>query len=313
MTSPARFTPRQIEAFVAAAELNNFTYAARRLNLTPSAVSNLISELELSLGFALFERTTRKITLTPDGREFLPAALSVLRQINLAMAAAADVRNRSVDVVRVAAPLSVASLILPRLIGEYRALKPRSTVRIMDTGVEWLADSVATGDSDLALGPDRTVGADVTCSPLYPTPWVLWCSPDHPLAAKPVLTWSDLIGVELYAAGRDHEHSVAPQLAAYPDALQIAPVQIVGNFSTALGIAAANLGATLSPAYVHELADSFGLVMRRVAEPEIIRFMSLYVPARRPLRSAAGDFRDFLEKRLSAARLDRPDPATRGH
>ncbi len=191
-------------------------------------------------------------------------------------------------------------MILPGLIRDHHALKPRSTVRILDTGVEWLADSVANGDSDLALGPDRTVGADVSCTPLYPSPWVLWCSPDHPLAAKPVLTWGDLKGVELYAAGRDHEHSVAPQLAAYPEALEIAPVQIVDNFSTALGIAAANLGATLSPAYVHDLAKAFGLVMRRVTEPEIIRFMSLYVPARRPLRSAAAEFRDFLDSRLSS-------------
>ena len=56
-----RFTPRQLDAFVAVAELTNFSLAARRLNLTPSAVSNLISVLELTLGFVLFERTTRRV------------------------------------------------------------------------------------------------------------------------------------------------------------------------------------------------------------------------------------------------------------
>jgi DNA-binding transcriptional LysR family regulator len=295
-----RFSPRQLDAFVAAAELNNFTYAARRLNLTPSAVSNLISELELTVGFALFERTTRKVTLTADGREFLPAALAVQRQMSLAATAAADVRNRSVDVIRVAAPLSVACLILPRLIGRYREQHPRSAVRILDTGVEWLADSVATGEADLALGPDRTVGGEVACEALFASPWVLWCSPRHPLAAKSVLTWSDLEGAEFYASGRDHEHSVAPELAGRGIAL-IAPVQIVGNITTALGVAAANLGVTFAPAYVRGLAEPLGLVMRRVVDPEVIRYVSLYAPTRRALSAAALQFHNFLRESLTDA------------
>lgn len=102
--SVPRFTTRQLSAFIAAAQLGNFTLAAGRLNLTPSAVSNLISELEQGIGFTLFERTTRKIALTSDGRKFLPAALGAQRQFTIAAVAATDIASRTVDAVRVAAP-----------------------------------------------------------------------------------------------------------------------------------------------------------------------------------------------------------------
>lgn len=292
--SPPKFTARQLDAFIAAAELSNFSQVALRLNLTPSAVSTTIGELEASLGFVLFARTTRKVTLTPDGREFLPAALAVQQQIKLAATKAADVRNRSVDVVRVAAPLAVAAAILPSIIAAYRVRHPRVVVRIIETGVEWLADQVAVGNVDLALGPDRTVGADVECSPLFPSSWVLWCSPRHPLARKRVLRWRDLQAIEFYAAGRDHEHSVMPYLVGQGVAADLTPTQVVESVLTALGLAAANLGVTFSPDYVKVLARPMGLLMRRVVEPEVIRHMSLYISTSRKSTAAAHEFQQFI-------------------
>ncbi|MBL8642326.1 MAG: hypothetical protein JNK21_00220, partial [Rhodospirillaceae bacterium] len=247
----------------------------------------------------VFERTTRKVVLTADGREFLPSALAVQRQVQQAMITAAEVRDRSVEVVRVAAPLSVAAVILPPLIAEHRARKPRTTVRILDTGVEWLADRVATGEADLALGPDRVVGPDVTCTALYPSPWVLWCTPQHPLAAKKSVTWTELKGTSVFAAGRDHEHSVAPRLTGVSGAELMETVHVVGNVTTALGLAAANLGVTFSPSYIGTLAKSFGLVMRPITEPKVVRHMSLYAPARRALSEAVGLFRAHIEKKLA--------------
>ena len=44
---------------------------------------------------------------------------------------------------------------------------------------------------------------------LFQSPWVLWCSPEHPLAARKVLRWRDLKDHALVAAGRDHERNVA--------------------------------------------------------------------------------------------------------
>ncbi|MDB5456539.1 MAG: LysR family transcriptional regulator [Caulobacter sp.] len=303
-----RFTPRQLEAFIAAAELSNFAAAARRLNLVPSAISSLINELEASLGFSLFERTTRKVTLTAAGRQFLPSALAVQRQIGHAATAAADIRQAVVDIVRVAAPMAIASTVLPKIIARYGLHRPRTVVRVIDTGVEWLADRVAMGEADLALGPDRTVQADIARVELFPSPWVVWCSPAHPFAARTHLTWRDLLDTDVYAAGHDHEHSILPRLPEGSDAARVAPVQVVEYLSTALGMAAAGLGVTFSPDYVEPFARALGLVMRPLIDPVVTRTVCLYAPAQRAPTMAVAEFRSFLERHAADAIASRWAP-----
>lgn len=289
-----RFSPRQLEAFIAVAEMRGFTAAAERLSLTPSAVSQLVTELEAAVGFRLFDRSTRRVVLSAAGREFLASAQAALKHMRLAETAAADVRNRAAGVVRVAAPLVVASVILPRAIKAHAEHYPKVVVRIRDAAVESLVEMIASGDADLALGPDLTTGEDVERTPLFESPWVLWCSPEHPLARKRSLRWSDLRHHALVAAGRDHERSVAQMRQGLPEAERITPIDVVDNISTALGIAAANLAVTVSPAYVEALARPLGLVMKRITGPEVLRRMCLYRPARRVTSPAAEGFAEML-------------------
>jgi DNA-binding transcriptional LysR family regulator len=62
------FTSRQLLAFHLVAEHRNFTRVAEALFLTPSGLSVLVGELERQLGFRLFDRTTRQVVLTAQGR-----------------------------------------------------------------------------------------------------------------------------------------------------------------------------------------------------------------------------------------------------
>lgn len=288
-----RLTLRQLAAFISAAELGNFTQVGRRLNLTASAISNQIAELETTLGFQVFERTTRKVVLTIEGREFLPMAIAIQRQIEAAGNLALDIRNRAIGVVRVAAPLTVAAELLPSLIASFVKANAGLQVRIIDTGVEWLSDRVANGEADLALGPDRIASPDVIAERLFPSPWVAWCAPSHPLAAHESLPWEEALRWTLFLAGRDHEHSVLPLLP--PEiAAAIKPAQIVENVTTALGLASTGLGFTCSPAYLGRLASLMGLVQCRLTDPDITRAMTLYRPQDRRLSPWATAFADHI-------------------
>ena len=289
-----RFSPRQLEAFVTVAELRSFSGAGQRLALTPSAVSQLVAELEGAVGFRLFDRSTRKVAVSSAGRDFLGPAQTALDQLRRADTAAADVRNRATGMVRVAATQALACVVLPAAIKAYRAERPKVVVRIRDAAVEQVVDVVASGDADLGLGPDRTTGSDVARSALLDSPWVLWCPADHRLAAKASLSWRDLRGEPLVAAGRDHERSVAQMRAEQPEGERIVPVEVVDNVTTALGLAAQGLALTLSPAYVGALAEPLGLVMRRVRGPEVMRQVCLYRPVHRTIPPAADGFAEFL-------------------
>ncbi len=168
------------------------------------------------------------------------------------------------------------------------------------TAVDQLVDAVESGEVDLAVGPDRPHGDNVRRDTVIDSLWVLWCSPTHPLAARAALTWADLRETDLVAAGRDHERSVARMHLNAPEGERIRPVDVVDNITTALGMAAEGLAATLAPAYVGVLAEHFGLVSRRVTEPETIRQVCLYHSTTRSLTPAAEAFREFAAERLQA-------------
>lgn len=293
-----RFTLRQLDAFATVAELHSFTDAAQRLGLTAQAVSQLVAELESVLGFRLFDRTTRRVSLSGAGRDFLNSSETVMRHVRAAEGAAADVRNRAAGIVRIGAPLVLASLAVPAAIRAYQALHPKVVVRIRDVTVDGLVDAVASGDVDLAIGPDRAMGPDVVREVIFDSRWVLWCTPDHPLARRRSLRWEDLRGLALVAAGRDHERSVARMHLSAPEAERVTPVDVVDNISTALGIAAQGLAATLAPAYVGVLATSFGLVMRRVTDPETVRNVCLYSTDLRTPAPATYGFAEHLRNWL---------------
>lgn len=295
-----RLTFRQLEAFSAVAELQSFAAASQRLGLTSSAVSQLVAELEATVGFRVFDRSTRRVSLSSAGRDFLPSAQTLLRHVQLAESAAADVRNRAAGVVRIGAPQVLAASVLPRLVKDFRTDRPKVTVRIRDTAVDQLVDAVESGEVDLAVGPDRPHGDNVRRDTVIDSLWVLWCSPTHPLAARAALTWADLRETDLVAAGRDHERSVARMHLNAPEGERIRPVDVVDNITTALGMAAEGLAATLAPAYVGVLAEHFGLVSRRVTEPETIRQVCLYHSTTRSLTPAAEAFREFAAERLQA-------------
>lgn len=310
----SRYTLRQLEAFTSVADALSFTVAADRLGLTPSAVSQLVLEFEAATGFKLFDRSTRHVALSSAGRDFLGSAESVLHHLRLAEVAAADVRDRAAGLVRVAAPMVIASAILPAAIRRYTQSRPKIVVRIRDAAVERLVDLVAQGDVDFAIGPDRPTGDDVQRSSVFESPWVLWCASDHPLARKRLLRWSDLRGQPLVTAGRDHERSVAQMRLNLPEDERIVPIDVVDNVSTALGIAAEGLAATLSPAYVGLWAERrWGLVKRRVIEPEVMRQVCLYRPTRRVTSPAAEGFAEALSDwlRNGPPRKVAPEPRRR--
>ncbi|GAA4353986.1 LysR family transcriptional regulator [Variovorax defluvii] len=292
----SRFTQRQLSAFVAVADVRNFGRAGERLNLSPSAVSQLVSELESAVGFRLFDRTTRSVALSPAGREFHASAKDVLKRIELAQIAADDIRNRAAGVVRVAAPMIMASTALPHAISAYKAIHPKVVIRIRDSAVDALIDKVANAEVDLAVGSDRVIGDQVARHPLFRSAWALWCAAGDPLASREQVSWAALRLQPLVLAGYDHERSIALAHAGGGggENSHVNIVDVVGNISTAFGMAAAGLAVTIAPTYTGSLARTFGLAMCPIAEPPVMQQVCLFHSASRVVSPAAQGFLEHL-------------------
>src|SRR5437899_9846695 len=95
-----------MQAFVAVADLQGFTPAARKLGLSPSGVTRLIAALEEHLGARLLQRTTRSVTLTDVGARYLERIRRILADVEEADGSAREVRNRPRWRLVVSAPVS---------------------------------------------------------------------------------------------------------------------------------------------------------------------------------------------------------------
>src|SRR6478736_999813 len=113
------FTSRQLRAFLLVAERRSFSRAAEAMYLTPSGISVLIRELETQLGFRLFDRTTRHVTLTAQGEAWAPVVRRTLDELRTATATlSARARERQQSITVGAAPLVAANL-LPQAIKNF--------------------------------------------------------------------------------------------------------------------------------------------------------------------------------------------------
>jgi len=117
-----------IVPFVCAADAEGFTAAAVRLNLTSSAVSKSVARLERRFGVVLFERTTRRLTLTDAGRAFHETCTRILAELAEAEAVLAAQKREPVGTVRVALPASFGRLcvvpVLLRFSARYPDVRP---------------------------------------------------------------------------------------------------------------------------------------------------------------------------------------------
>ena len=150
-------TLANLESFVRSAEAGSFSVAARRLSLTPAAVSRNVAIMERNLGVRLFQRTTRKLTLTEAGERFLLAMQDHMQGLLAAIADAATDRGEPAGVLKVSMGLTFgADYILPLLPGflaRYPHIRPdwRFETRQVDLIAEGY-DAAIGGGIDWAPG-----------------------------------------------------------------------------------------------------------------------------------------------------------------
>ena len=108
------------------------------------------------------------------------------------------------------------------------------------------------------------------------------------------ISWAELRHYPLVVAGRDYERTISLTHGEYHANDRITPVEIVENISTAFGMAAEGLGLVIAPAYVGLLGRRFGLVMRPIIQPEVMRQVCLYHSSTRDVSPAAEGFREHL-------------------
>lgn len=174
---------------VTVAETNSFTRAAERCLVVQSALSHQIARLERELGARLFERTSRRVRLTPAGAAFLPAARQCLDAAERAAAevaaAVGEVRGR----LAVGLIPTVAAVDIPGALRDFHQQYPYVRISLRVGASEELVEQVKQGAIEVAfLGlPTTARPQGVHAHELARDRLVAVVAPDHPLAGEPVL------------------------------------------------------------------------------------------------------------------------------
>lgn len=144
-------TLEQLRIFVAVAERQHVTQAARALNLTQSAVSSALAALETRHGVALFDRVGRGIRLNTAGQVFLDEARAVLARAAAAETALADLSGLARGRLSIHASQTIASYWLPPRLAAFHAAHPGIDLDIAIGNTAQVARAVAEGEAELGL------------------------------------------------------------------------------------------------------------------------------------------------------------------
>lgn len=166
---------RDLAAFVAVVEDGGFAEAGRRLGVAPSTLSRTVTRLENLLGLTLMRRTTRSIELTPEGRDLLDAARSILAHTEALTDLAASSENPR-GPLRINAPVPfVLHMLAPRL-AEFHAAYPEVQLTLDMT--DSLVDLIGS-HADIAIRFGPLPDSDMLHRKLGRTPWKLVAAPGY--------------------------------------------------------------------------------------------------------------------------------------
>ncbi len=195
---PGHLDPRLLRAFVTVAEELHFTRAAVRLHTAQQALSRDVRRLERELGAELFVRTTRQVTLTPDGERLLPYARRVLQAQEELLAAFDQARPLLVD-------LNSPGLVTPRrVLHRARELAPgHELMARYESGLTGAAGELLAGRLDASFGRfaglDPALRSGLGHQPVRYEPMAVVLPEDHRLAALAEVPLAELAGETVYA------------------------------------------------------------------------------------------------------------------
>jgi DNA-binding transcriptional LysR family regulator len=239
-------TLANLESFVKSAETSSFSEAARRMALTPAAVSRNVAMLERNLGVRLFQRSTRKLVLTEAGERFLQSIGSNLEALQTAIAEVSSGASEPAGVLKVSLSptfgLTHILPLLPDLLRKYPLIRP-----------EWHFENrpvdLAAEGYDAAIGGGFDLAPGIVARALAPAHIIAVASPNY-MATRtcPIdpSRLSQLDGIVMRSLKTGRVRHWAMRDAAGAEMTALLPATIVVNDPAAMREAARlGLGVTL--------------------------------------------------------------------
>ena len=184
-------TLRQLSCFKQATEHPTFTQAAHSLDMSQPAFSSAIRELEITLGATLFDRSMRRVRLTPAGESVRAQVSWMIATFDQGMEDMLQRLQHQSHVIRIHCIPSASQWIAPYM-AQFQERYPEVQFQLDDMHSDTLAQSISQGDADIAVGLYFDAPAHVELRLVTSDEIVVAVSKHHPLAQQNKLYWRDL-------------------------------------------------------------------------------------------------------------------------
>lgn len=238
-----------VRSFIVLASELNFSRAARRLNITQPPLSRQIRLLEEQLDVTLFERSSRRVALTPAGLAFLHEAQKLVAQGEAAMTAARRAARGSAGSVRVAFVGAATYTFLPDFIARARTMTPQIELELVQ--METAEQMKAINDGEIDLGFSRPLTAQHRLDSLCVArePMMLAVPKTHPLSAHRRIRPAMLNGEPfiMFSPQARYLHDMLTRLIA-EHRIEPRIVQSMTHSQAILSLVSAGIGLAMAPA-----------------------------------------------------------------
>jgi len=284
---------QHIRAFLVVAQTGSFSKAAVALNLSPSALTVQIQQLEDWLGVALLERSPRHVALTSAGQSALLPMEKLLLDLDNIVSASRDLASLRRGVVTIAALPSLCAGALPPLLKQFREQFPGVEVRLRDVVAQRIDTLVRDGEVDFGLGVRARMSHGLEFQTVLEDRLSLFIPADHSLARRRSVKLSELTAEPIILTGRDSSvRELVEQLFADAQ-LPLSPGLEANYMSTVLALVRQGLGVSLLPESADDGRDD--LVKVPVDHPGVTRQIGLITRTGQAMAPAAQRFIDMLQ------------------
>ena len=279
----------QLKSFVRVAERENFTRAAEDLGLSQSALSRSIARLESDLGQPVFERQSRKVTLTQAGTILLGRAQQILTMLEDTKAEISD--DGETGTIRLAAIPTIAPFFLPGLLKQFSEKFPKASVVVQEDTTENTLRRCSQGEIDLAILALPISAKYLEYEELFDEELLLVLPNEHPLADKKQVVIEDVEAFPFVLLGE--AHCLSEQVISFCRQKSFQPISVekTSQLATVQELVSVGHGVSMIP----EMATRVDLRQDRVyrslsGSPPTRRIAMLWNPYR---------FQSKLAKRMT--------------
>lgn len=294
-------TIRQLQCFREVMRTGSISEAARTLQRTQPAISNMIATLEEELGVELFERQRGRLIRKPEAEYFLEESEQILERLTKTARTMKEIAGLELGRLKIACMPAAAGYLMPRLVADFVQDKPKVNVSMMMRDSSVIEEWVASQQYDLGLAetppPNRALAIeafDLRCVCALPI--------NDPLAKKAIITPEDLHGLPLATLQEDHQNYKSSQKAFRSAGAKMNQRFELLTFQPALKLVEEGLCYCIcdpmtASGYLQRFDDRTRLVFKPFA-PEVILSVAVLTPAHRAASVLAGKFTENLINEL---------------